>query len=326
MKKNIKKTKILITGGLGFIGSYLVEFLLEKKKYSITILDDLSTGSLKNLSSDSRKSKNIVIYKTNINTFPKLKSCIKNNDIIIHLAASVGVKKIVYDSLNSIINNMTSTEKIIKYCSKYKKKVMFASTSEVYGKINTGNKTLKETSDVKYGSSEKLRWSYAVGKFFDEFYIKAYQEKKKLNAIILRFFNIVGKGQIANYGMVLPNFVNNAKKNKNLLVHGTGKQTRNFTCVKEATKVLYLLMNSKKAWNETYNIGSKNEISIDDLAKKVIKITSSKSKIKKIPYKKVYNNNFEDMEKRSPNIDKLKKIIKYYPKKNIDKIIKEIAN
>ena len=321
-----KKIKILVTGGLGFIGSHLTKFLLQKNNYSITIIDNLSTGALKNLSKNELKSKDITIIKKDINNLPILEKLVKNHEIIIHLAASVGVKKIVYDSLNSIINNISSTEKILKYCSKYKKKIMFASTSEVYGKINSGNKTLKETSDVKYGSSEKLRWSYAVGKFFDEFYIKAYQEKKKLKAITLRFFNIVGKGQIANYGMVLPNFSNNAKKNKTLLVHGNGKQTRNFTCVKEAVKVIYLLMNTKNAWNETFNIGSEVQTSINNLAKKVIKITSSKSKIKKIPYKDVYNKNFEDMHKRTPDISKLKRFINYCPNKTIDKIISETVN
>ena len=325
MKKNQKKTKILITGGLGFIGSYLTKFLLEKNKYVVTIIDNLSTGSIKNLDKKNINSKDLKIIKKDLNKFPMIENVIKNSDIVIHLAASVGVKKIVYDSLNSIVNNISSTEKILNFCSIHKKKLMFASTSEVYGKINV-KKKLSEKSDVKFGSSDKLRWSYAVGKFFDEFYIKAYQEKKKLNTIILRFFNIVGKGQVSNYGMVVPTFINNAKKNKNILIHGNGNQTRNFTCVKEAIQSIYLLMNNPKAWNRTINIGSSKEISINDLAKKVIKITSSKSKIKKIPYNKVYNKNFEDMKKRSPDLKKLKKLINYVPNKSMEKIIMEIIN
>lgn len=323
MKKKQKKTKVLITGGLGFIGSYLTKFLLRKNKYLVTIIDNLSTGSMKNLDNNDINSKNLKIIKKDLNNFPMIGNVIKNNDIVIHLAASVGVKKIVYDSLNSIENNISSTEKILTFCSMHKKKLMFASTSEVYGKINL-KKKLPEKSDVKFGSSDKLRWSYAVGKFLDEFYINAYQEKKKLNAIILRFFNIVGKGQISNYGMVVPTFINNAKKNKDILIHGDGNQTRNFTCVKEAVKTIYLLMKNRKAWNTTINIGSSKEISINDVAKKIVKITSSKSKIKKIPYSKVYNKNFEDMKKRSPDLKKLKKLTNYVPSKSMDKIIMEI--
>lgn len=313
----MENNRVLITGGAGFIGSHLSEYLINKN-YSVTVIDDLSTSSnvnIKNLEGNNRFS---FIQDTVLNE-KLIENSIKENDFIFHLAASVGVKNIIENPLKSIINNTKGTEIVLKLCSNYKKKLMYASTSEIYGKQT--KVPLVESDGSFIGASTKSRWSYATAKLLEEFLALAYNIEKELNVIILRFFNTVGPRQTGNYGMVVPNFISNAYKNENLYVHGDGNQKRNFTCVFEVIKSMEKLMITPSAYGQVFNIGSSHEISINDLAEKIIKKLDSSSKIIHVPYNEVYNQNFEDMERRFPSTEKLEKYIKYRPTKNIDEIL-----
>ena len=312
--------KILITGGAGFIGGHLSEYLINKG-YQVTSLDDLSTGNLSNLKNIKGNNKFEFIEDSIFNE-KLIAKLISTNDYIIHLAASVGVKNIIDNPLKSILNNTKGKENIFKHASNYNKKVIYASTSEIYGKQT--KVPLYETDGSFIGSSMKSRWSYATAKLLEEFLGLAYKTEKKLNIIILRFFNTVGPRQSGQYGMVVPSFINNAKKNEDLIVHGDGNQKRNFTCVFEVLTCLEKLLISENAYGQIFNIGSPHEISINNLAKKIITKLNSSSKLVHIPYNKIYNDNFEDMERRFPNCDKLFNFIKTKPIKNIDLILDDM--
>lgn len=315
---------VLITGGLGLIGSDLA-IKLASLGYKVSIIDNCSTGKIKNIPRHVQDKINI--YKKNILDEKFLEKIIDKNHYVFHLAASVGVKNILSNKIKSIETNVNGTEKILRLCSKFKKKVLIASTSEVYGKSN--NKFLKETDNYIIGNSNIFRWSYSASKIVDEFLSKAYSVERKLKVLVVRFFNVVGPKQSGSYGMVIPRFIQAALKNKRLKVYGSGKQTRTFLHVDDATNALILLM-KKNYFNDILNLGGRTNISINDLAKKIIKLSNSKSKIKKISYKFAYSNNkkfaseYEDILNRHPSTKKLNRIINFKIEFTIDEIIKDI--
>jgi len=313
--------KILITGGAGFIGSHLSEKYL-KLGNDVFVIDDLSTGSpdnIKHLKENLEfKDRFFVTIDTILNE-KKMAELIENCDVVVHLAAAVGVKTILNHPLNSINTNVLGTEIVLKLCSKFKKKVLITSSSEVYGKQTKPH--LTETDDVTYGSSTKLRWSYAAAKLMDELTALAYYREKKIPVIIVRLFNTVGPRQAGRYGMVIPIFINQALKGELLTVHGDGVQTRTFTHVDEACDCIIKLMETQNAVGEIINIGGAEEVSIKHLAEKIIEKTNSKSKIKFIPYSEVYTADFEDIPRRVPSTEKLKSIIGLSPKKKLDTIL-----
>jgi len=318
--------KILITGGAGFIGSHLSEKYL-KLGNDVYVIDDLSTGSLDNIKHLKEnlefKDRFFVIIDTVLNE-KKMSELIENCDIVVHLAAAVGVKTILNHPLNSINTNVLGTEIVLKFCNKFKKKVLITSSSEVYGKQTKS--PLTETDDVTYGSSTKLRWSYAAAKLMDEFTALAYYREKKLPVIIVRLFNTVGPRQTGRYGMVIPIFIKQALKGEPLTVYGDGIQTRTFVHVDEVCDCIVKLMGTQNAVGEIINIGGVEEISIKHLAERIIKKTNSKSKIKFIPYGEVYTSDFEDMPRRVPSTEKLKLIIGFSPKKKLDTILDDVIH
>jgi UDP-glucose 4-epimerase len=250
-------------------------------------------------------------------------SLISKNDQVLHLAAAVGVLNIVNNPLESLMTNIKGTEVILELCSKYNKPVLITSTSEVYGK--NSSVSLNEESDRVLGSPLLSRWSYSEAKAIDESMAYFYYQEKGLPIRLVRLFNTVGPRQVGNYGMVLPRFVSAALKNESLSVYGSGDQVRCFCHVSDAIRALLLVMDSDMALGEVFNVGNNQQISIMELAKKVIEITGSKSSIEKIAYEKAYPEGFEDMQRRVPDISKIKKVLGWEPEINLDQIIKDIA-
>lgn len=316
--------KILITGGAGFIGSHLSEKLL-KNGHQIFVLDNLSTGSLDNIK-HLLLNKNFHFKKGSILNAKLVKDLVKKVDQIYHLAAVVGVKKVVFEPIKTIETNLKGTEIVLKSASLFnqKKKVLIASSSEVYGK--NLKIPFKEEDDRILGPTSDPRWTYSSTKALDEFLALAYFKEKGLKTVVVRLFNIVGPRQTDAYGMVIPNFVKNALLLKPLLIFGDGKQTRSFTHVDDAINAMIKLMNNKKAEGKIFNLGQNYEISINDLAKKVLKLTKSKSKIIHAPFEKTYSPTSASLKKRCPDISKIKKIIKFFPKKNLDDILKGVID
>ena len=307
--------KYLITGGAGFIGSYLSEYLTERGD-SVTVVDNLSTG--KNILNNSVEFIEGSIFDRNL-----MDALISKNDQVLHLAAAVGVLNIINKPLESLMTNIKGTEIILELCSKYNKPVLITSTSEVYGKNNTV--PLNEESDRVLGSPLLSRWSYSEAKAIDESMAYFYFQEKGLPIRLVRLFNTVGPRQVGNYGMVLPRFVAAALKNESLSVYGSGDQIRCFCHVTDAVRGLLLVMDSDKAIGQVFNVGNNQQISIIELAKKVIEITGSKSNIEKIAYEKAYPQGFEDMQRRVPDISKIKQVLGWSPEINLDQIIRDIA-
>ena len=315
--------KILVTGGAGFIGSHLCEKLCNDN--SVTVLDNLSTGAIGNISR-LIENKKIEFIKGDILDRPLVERLVKEADVVYHLAAAVGVKLIMESPSESMITNILGSHNVIESCSKNKKLLVLASTSEVYGKSK--KLPLKESDDRIYGPTEKVRWNYAESKAIDEMIALAYIRQDKLNAVIIRLFNVVGERQAAFYGMVLPRFVGQALRNEPLTVYGTGKQTRCFSYVGDVAECLSTLPKKQNTFGQVINLGSNEEISILGLAKKVKKIANSKSKIIFIPYKKVeeeYGSGFEDIERRLPDLSKAKKLLGFRQKIMIDEIIRRVV-
>jgi len=251
-----------------------------------------------------------------------MRTFIKKCDMVYHLAAAVGVKYIIDNPLESIQVNVKGTEIVLELANEYgKKKVIIASTSEVYGKNVDGVRAFKENDDRVLGSTTISRWSYASTKSLDEFLALAYYREKKLPVVIVRLFNTVGPRQTGHYGMVVPRFIKQALMNHPLTVYGDGKQTRSFTYVSDVVKAIIALAESRKAEGEIFNIGNPKGITIEELAKKIKKMTNSQSEIAYIPYEKAYEKGFEDMRHRMPNIDKLKHFIGFSPETDIDDIL-----
>jgi UDP-glucose 4-epimerase len=311
--------KYLVTGGAGFIGSHLTEQLIARGD-QVVILDDLSTGLSDNLSNIKNK---VEFEQGNILDRVLVEKLVSNSDYVVHLAAALGVLNIVNKPLESLKSNLQGTEIVLEAANKCKKPILIASTSEVYGKND--KVPLNEEDDRIIGHPLISRWSYSEAKAIDESLAYFYFLEEGLQSRIVRFFNTVGPRQLGNYGMVVPRFVNSALKGEKLSVYGSGEQIRCFCHVNDAVKGLLLVMDSDKAVGEVFNIGNNQQISIMELAKKVIEITSSKSTIEKISYEKAYPQGFEDMQRRVPDISKIKQVLGWSPKLNLDQIIKDIA-
>ena len=307
--------RYLVTGGAGFIGSHLCQALL-KRGDSVSVIDNLSTGR-------NQLSTKIEFVEGSIFDQNLMAKLISNADSVLHLAAAVGVFNIVNKPLESLMTNIKGTEIILELCEKYNKPILITSTSEVYGKNN--NVPLSENSDRVLGSPLLSRWSYSEAKAVDESMAYFYYQEKELDVRIVRLFNTVGPRQVGHYGMVVPRFINAALKNEPLSVYGSGDQIRCFCHVVDAVRALLLVIDSDKAIGQVFNIGNNQEISIMELAKKVIEVTGSRSEIEQIPYEKAYPAGFEDMQRRVPDISKIKQVLGWEPAINLDQIIKDIA-
>ena len=312
--------RFLITGGSGFIGSHLAESLISRGD-EVVIIDNQSTGSIKNLSNVESKVELIV---GDILDKALLEKYVSESDYVVHLAAALGVFNIVKKPLQSLKINIQGTENVLELADKFRKPVLIASTSEVYGKND--KVPLNEEDDRIIGHPLKSRWSYSEAKAVDESLAYFYYLENKLPIRIVRFFNTVGPRQVGQYGMVVPRFVTAALKNESIQVYGSGDQIRCFCHVSDAIRALLLVIDSDKAIGQVFNVGNNQQISIMDLAKKVIEITESKSEIKKIPYSEAYPVGFEDMQRRVPDISKIKNEIGWSPEIGLEQIIRDIAD
>ena len=300
---------VLITGGAGFIGSHLTEEYLAKGD-RVLVLDNLSSGSIENLRS-VRSNPRLEFIPESVSEPRVLAELVDRADVIFHLAATVGVFNIIENPVGTITNNIGGTEAVLKMAAKKKKKVILASTSEVYGK--SAAIPFQEDGDLVFGATVKSRWSYSCSKVVDEFLALAYWREYKVPTVVVRFFNTIGPRQIGRYGMVVPRFIKQALSGQNLTVYGTGRQSRCFTYVSDVTHWLQLLADEDRAVGEVINLGNPEEVSIETLARYVIEITGAKVGIDYVPYRQAYEEGFEDMERRVPDIGKVMALTGYSP-------------
>jgi len=312
--------RVLITGGAGFIGSHLAERLV-KEGNTVIVLDNLSTGSRENIEHLLDK-RNFKFHHNSIFNRLLMRWLIFRCDVVYHLAASVGVRYIIENPLKSLKTNVQGTEIILELCARYKRKVILASTSEIYGKNE--KQPLKEEDDRVLGSTHIYRWSYSCTKAMDEFLALAYYKEESLPVIIARFFNICGPRQSGRYGMVVPRFARAALDNKPIPVYGDGQQVRSFTYVDDAIEAITLLENNSRAIGQVFNVGSHESVSILKLAQCVKELSSSDSEIVNIPYEEAYEAGFEDMRFRVPDISKISALTGYKPKAGLEQMLKLI--
>jgi UDP-glucose 4-epimerase len=314
-------TRYLITGGAGFIGSHLAESLLDQGD-SVTIIDNLSTGKFENIQHlvGNPNFRFAIDTITNEVVMDRLAS---NCDVIFHLAAAVGVQLIVEHPVHTIETNVMGTEAVLKAALRYRAKVLLASTSEVYGKGN--GIPFSEEDDVLLGSTSRSRWAYAASKMVDEFLGLAYQREYDLEVVIMRFFNTVGPRQTGRYGMVIPSFIRQAIRNEPITVYGDGTQSRCFCDARDVVKALIGLANHPNASGQVYNIGSTEEVTIKELAERVIKITKSNSDITYIPYDQAYAPGFEDMRRRVPDLNRIINLLDWAPQRKLDDILESVT-
>jgi len=314
-------SQILITGGAGFIGSHLADHLLARGN-EVWVVDDLSTGSIENIA----HLKNHPRFHYQIESLMNVSAVaelVDRCDVIFHLAAAVGVRLIVESPVRTIETNIRGTEIIFQLAAKKKKLVVLASTSEVYGKAN--KVPFREDDDLLIGPPVRGRWSYACSKALDEFLALAYWKEHRLPVIVVRLFNTVGPRQTGRYGMVLPNFVRQVLAGEPITVYGTGKQTRCFGYVGDVVEALEKLITCPKALGEVFNVGSDQEVSIEELAQRVRHIVGSRSEIVFVPYSQAYEEGFEDMLRRVPSLEKIRSFIGYQPKTSLDQIIEGVV-
>lgn len=312
--------RFLVTGGAGFIGSHLVDRLVSEG-HSVTIIDDLSTGNLPNLAAVRDR---IEIIESKVSNCKDLQKIVQQCRGIFHLAAAVGVNLVIRSPIETIRTNLDETEVILEAASAANVPILIASTSEVYGKSQKSE--FAESDDLLIGPPYLGRWSYACSKLMDEFLALSYFKERKLPVTIARLFNTVGPRQTGHYGMVLPRFIAAAKSNKPLGVFGDGQQTRCFCYVADTVEALLRLHRTPAAHGEVVNIGSSEEISITNLAQRVIELTNSKSKIEYIPYDRAYTPGFEDMLRRKPSIEKLARLTSFRPTTSLNEIIQRTAS
>jgi len=314
--------KVLITGGTGFIGSHLSEYLLEQD-HQVFVIDDLSTGTIENIL-HLKANPNFHYTVDTIMNVPVTAELVDRCDMVFHLAAAVGVKLIVESPVRTIETNIKGTEIILELADKKKKKVIITSTSEVYGKGK--NIPFSEDEDLVMGPTHKGRWSYACSKAIDEFLALAYWHEKRLPVIVVRLFNTVGPRQTGRYGMVLPTFVKQALSGEAITVFGDGSQSRCFAHVSDVVGALTRLSEKEEALGKVFNIGSNEEITILELAKKVKSITSSGSEIVFVPYDEAYEEGFEDMPRRVPDLSRIQSLIDYQPSKDLEQIVQSVID
>jgi UDP-glucose 4-epimerase len=309
--------KALLTGGAGFVGSHLAEALLNRG-HAVRVIDDLSTGSIDNILPLKGKSGFSYVIDTVMNE-PLLAELIDGADVVFHLAAAVGVKLIVEEPVRTIETNVHGTEVVLKHASKKRKLVVIFSSSEVYGKNSAV--PFNEDADLVMGPTSKHRWAYACSKAMDEFLALAYWKERKLPVIVVRLFNTVGPRQTGRYGMVIPNFVQQALTRAPITVYGDGHQRRAFGYVGDVVDGLVKLVNEPRAVGEVFNLGNAEEISILDLANRIKMLTGSGSEIVRIPYDQAYEAGFEDMPRRVPDLRKIGNLVGYLPKVGLDEIL-----
>ena len=314
--------RALVTGGAGFIGSHLSDALLAQG-HDVLILDNLSTGSIDNIA-HLKGRRGFEYFIDTVDNEGLLAELIDRSDVVFHFAAAVGVKLIVEQPVYTIETNVHGTEVVLKHANKKKKLVVLASTSEVYGKSN--DVPFREDSDLVLGPTPKHRWAYACSKAIDEFLALAYWKERKLPVIIVRFFNTVGPRQTGQYGMVIPNFVRQALAGEAITVFGDGKQSRAFTHVADVVAALLKLVVEPKAIGQVINIGNMQEVTITQLAERVRDLTGSTSVIKHIPYDEAYESGFEDMPRRVPDLSRVKGLIGYEPKHDLDDILVQVID
>jgi UDP-glucose 4-epimerase len=312
--------RVFITGGAGFVGSHLSEALLERGD-EVSVLDNLSTGSIDNIA-HLKQHPRFRYTIDSVENEPLLAELIDRADVVVHLAAAVGVKLIVEQPVHTIETNVHGTEVVLRHANKKKKLVLIASTSEVYGK--SAAVPFREDADLVLGPTSKHRWAYACSKLIDEFLALAYWKERKLPVIIVRLFNTVGPRQTGQYGMVIPNFVRQALAGQPITVFGDGTQSRSFTYVGDVVRALIALMGEPRAVGQVFNIGNGSEITIGDLAEKVRTLTESKSEIVRIPYDQAYESGFEDMPRRVPDISKVAQLVGYAPTVELDEILDRV--
>lgn len=313
--------KILITGGAGFIGSHLSDKLIADG-HEITIIDDLSTGRYSNIAHLEDKPGFRLIIESVLNA-ALMERLIRETDRVYHMASAVGVRLIMEQPVKTIETIFHGTDVILKYCSRYRKRVLIPSTSEVYGKgISV---PFKEDDDLLTGGTDKHRWAYACAKTLDEFLALAHWKETQLPVVVCRLFNTVGPRQTGQYGMVVPRFVHAAIRNETIEVHGDGTQSRCFGHVYDVVEGLTKLIETPACFGTVVNLGNSEEVSINDLAKRAISLTGSSSQIKYISYDEVYGAGFEDMQRRVPSLEKAKQMIGYQPTRTLDDIINDVT-
>ena len=309
--------KVLITGGAGFIGSHLAEALLAQGR-EVFVIDDLSTGSLKNLA-QCRDNPRFHFRRGSILKLEELAPAVAQVDFIYHLAAAVGVELVVRSPVHTIEDNVQGTENVLAAASQRQVPVLLTSTSEVYGKSERDR--FREDDDLLIGPPTFGRWSYACSKLLDEFLALAYWRERNLPVMIVRLFNTVGQRQTGRYGMVLPRFVQQAVHDEPLTIHGDGKQTRCFCHVSDVVRALVELPRYERATGQVYNVGSTEEVSILELARRVKELTESRSELRLVPYDEAYAKGFEDMRRRVPSTDKIYQLMGWRPTKSLDEIL-----
>jgi UDP-glucose 4-epimerase len=313
--------KALVTGGAGFIGSHLTERLL-KDGNKVAVIDNLSTGSLENIESFKNHA-GFEFVEGDIRNVELMEPLVEQCDTIFHLAAAVGVRLIAEDPVHTIETNIGGTEIVLNIANKFGRKILIASSSEVYGKSEAV--PFHEDDDIVLGSTCLSRWSYACTKAVDEFLGLAFHQQYGLDVIIGRFFNTIGPRQTGRYGMVVPRFVQTALKGETLQIYGTGRQTRCFCYVADLVEAVIGLMNCKDAAGQVFNIGTNEEITIEELADKIIQITGSKSKKEFVPYEVAYGRPIEDMMRRVPSVEQISRTIGWQPKTSLDETLQLIA-
>jgi UDP-glucose 4-epimerase len=312
--------RVLITGGAGFVGSHLSEALLERGD-EVFILDNLSTGSIDNVVHLKGHPKFHYTIDSVTNE-PVVAELVDRCDIVVHLAAAVGVKLIVEQPVHTIETNVHGTEVVLKIANKKKKLVLIASTSEVYGK--SVDVPFREDADLVLGATTRHRWAYACSKMLDEFLALAYWKERKLPVIVVRLFNTVGPRQTGQYGMVIPNFVRQALAGQPITVFGDGTQSRSFTYVGDVVRAMVALIDEPRAVGQVFNIGNGHEITIGGLAAKIKSMTGSGSEIVTIPYDQAYEAGFEDMPRRVPDISRIRSLVGYEPTVQLDETLQRV--
>ncbi len=310
--------RILITGGAGFIGSHLAEVLVADGK-EVFAIDDLSTGSLANIAG-LRDQPSFHFIQSSIRDLRELARVVDQVDFVYHLAAAVGVELVVNSPVYTIEDNVRGTEDVLAAAARAGVGVLLTSTSEVYGKSE--RECFREDDDLLIGPPTFGRWSYACSKLLDEFLALAYWRERKLPIIVARLFNTVGQRQTGRYGMVLPRFVQAALRDEPITIHGDGKQTRCFCHVSDVVRALVALPRQERAVGQVYNIGSTEEVSILELARRVKQLTESRSVLQLVPYEQAYAKGFEDMRRRAPSIDKIYQLMGWRPTKNLDEVLR----
>jgi nucleoside-diphosphate-sugar epimerase len=314
--------KALITGGAGFIGSHLAELLLDAGD-EVWALDDVSTGSSANVARFAERP-NFHLVVESVLSPAVVSELVHKCDVVYHLAAAVGVRLIVEQPVHTMVTNVQGTETVLEYCTKFGKRVLIASSSEVYGD-HRDERPLREDDRRVYGPVTERRWLYADSKAIDEFLALAFHQERGLDCVIARFFNTVGPRQQGQYGMVIPRFVERALAGTELEVHGDGLQTRSFCHVQDTIRAVHGLMGEQATSGEIYNIGSADRVSILDLANRVLVLTGSSSELTFIPHEEVYGLGIEDVLHREPSIEKIRGAIGWAPTRSLDDILEDVV-